>query len=80
MLPFQARMDLGAMAMKRYSAFPKAPVLLDPYHQIVECYIQDTHSREMVLPPLQRRSRYILQPPQPTELKSLLRLHVSVNV
>ena len=24
-LPFQARMDVGAMALKRYSAFPKAP-------------------------------------------------------
>ena len=28
-------MDLGAMAMKRYSAFPKAPALLEPHHQIV---------------------------------------------
>ena len=27
-LPLQARVNLGAMAMKRYSAFPKAPVLL----------------------------------------------------
>ena len=28
--------------MKRYSAFPKAPVLLEPHHQIFYCYIQDT--------------------------------------
>ena len=28
------RVDLGAMAMKGYSAFPKAPALLKPYHQI----------------------------------------------
>ena len=29
MLPLRA----GVMAMKRYSAFPKDPVLLEPYHQ-----------------------------------------------
>ena len=26
--------DLGAMAMKRCSAFPKAPASLEPHHQI----------------------------------------------
>ena len=31
MLPLQARVDLGAMAMKGYSAFPKAPALLEPF-------------------------------------------------
>ena len=34
-LPFQARKDLGAMAMKGYFAFPKAPALLEPHHQNV---------------------------------------------
>ena len=34
-LPLRARMDLGAMAMKGYSAFPKAPALLETLHQIV---------------------------------------------
>ena len=29
------------MAMKKYSTFPKAPVLLEPHHQIVKCHIQD---------------------------------------
>ena len=29
------RVDLGAMAMKGYSIFPKGPVLLKPNHQIV---------------------------------------------
>ena len=29
MLPHRARVDLGAMAMKGYSAFPKAPALLE---------------------------------------------------
>ena len=27
--------NLGVMAMKGYSAFPKASTLLEPYHQIV---------------------------------------------
>ena len=35
MLPLQARMDQDVMAMKGYSAFPKAPALLKPHHQIV---------------------------------------------
>ena len=32
--------DLGAIAMKGYSAFPKTAVLLDPHHQIVLCHIR----------------------------------------
>ena len=40
MRPYQvrqhrARVDLEAMAMKGYSAFPKAPALLKLKHQIV---------------------------------------------
>ena len=35
MLPFQARVNLGVMAMEEYSAFSKAPALLKPHHQIV---------------------------------------------
>ena len=46
MLPFRARMDLGAMAMKGYAAFPKAPALLEPHYQIVKCHIQDTRWAE----------------------------------
>ena len=34
MLLFRSRVDLGAMAIKGYSAFPKAPALLEPHHQI----------------------------------------------
>ena len=34
-LPRRARVDLGAMAMKGYSAFLKAPASLEPHHQIV---------------------------------------------
>ena len=43
MLTLRAREDLEAIAMKEYSAFPKAPDLLELHHQIVECHIQDTH-------------------------------------
>ena len=33
--PLRARVELGAMAMKGYSAYPKAPALLKSHHQIV---------------------------------------------
>ena len=39
----QVRVDQGAMTMKGYSTFPKAPALLEPQHQIVLCHIQDTY-------------------------------------
>ena len=39
-LPLWFMMDLGAMAMKGYSAFPIAPVLLEPHYQIVHCHIR----------------------------------------
>ena len=38
-LPHRARVDLEPTTMKRYSAFPKAPAFLEPYHQIVKCHI-----------------------------------------
>ena len=34
-LPLLARVDLGAMAMKGCSAFPKTPAILESQHQIV---------------------------------------------
>ena len=40
-LILQTRVDLGAMAMKEYFAFPKATSLLKPHHQIVKSYKQD---------------------------------------
>ena len=42
-LPRRARLDLGSMAMKGCSAFPKAPASLETHHQIVYCHIQDTY-------------------------------------
>ena len=62
-LPLPARVNLGAMAMKEYSAFSKASVVLASLHQIVKCHIQDT--RWGCLNPLQRSSLCSLQP-QPT--------------
>ena len=49
MLPLRAREDMGAMSITGYSEFPKASALLEPYHQIVLCHIQDTRW-EGVLP------------------------------
>ena len=34
-LSLPARVNLGSVAMKRHSAFPKAPALLDSHHQMV---------------------------------------------
>ena len=39
--PLRARVDLEAIAMNRYSTFPKALASLEPHHQIVLCHIQD---------------------------------------
>ena len=50
-LPLRDRVDRGAMVMKRYSAFPKAPALLESHHQIMYCHIQDIHRRGLT--PLQ---------------------------
>ena len=30
-----ARVDLGSMELKGYSAFPKAPAIMEPHHHIV---------------------------------------------
>ena len=36
-------MDVGAMAMKRYTAFPKAPEAREPHRQVFSCHMQDIH-------------------------------------
>ena len=58
-LPLQTRVDLGAIAMKGYSRFPKAPALQEPHNQMVKCHIHDTHG--VCLTPLVRSSQCILQ-------------------
>ena len=40
MLPLWAKVNLGAIAMKRYSAYPKFPALLEPCHQIIWSHIR----------------------------------------
>ena len=65
-LTLRVRVDLGAIAMKGYSTFPKFS-RLQPRHQIILCHIQDTRVCGGVLPPIQRCNRCILQP-QPTGL------------
>ena len=58
--PRRSRVNLGVMAIKGCSIFPKAPELLGPHHQTVQCQILDT--RLEGLTPLQRCSQCILQP------------------
>ena len=53
-------MDLGAVVINGYSAFTKAPVLLEPHYQIVLYHMQDTHYGSFT--PRQRCIRSILQP------------------
>ena len=67
-------MNLGAMAMQGYSAFPKAPASLEPQYQIVLCHIQDPHWGS-----LQRSSRCILQP-QPSGSHLLCSCFLRKNV
>ena len=57
------RVDLGVMTIKGYSAFPSAPKLLEPHHQIVLYHNQDT--RWGSLTPLEGCSQCIQQH-QPT--------------
>ena len=41
-LPLNAKVDQGVMAIKKNFTFPKAAALLEPHHQIVQFHIQDT--------------------------------------
>ena len=68
MLPFQARVDMGAMATKGYSTFPKAPASLEPHYQIVWCHIQDTRLRGGLT--LSAEVHLCILQPQPTEQPS----------
>ena len=59
------------MAIKGYSTFPKAPLLLDLYHQIVLCHNLDTLWGSLTL--LQRCNQCIFQPQQ-TESHATVRI------
>ena len=58
----QARVNPGAMAMKGHFAFPKAPALLEPHHQIVLCYIYDTSWRGVCYPSAEMQLVYSTAP------------------
>ena len=47
--PLRAKVDQEAIAMKEYSAFPKAPALLESHHQIVSCHSKDILCRVLPL-------------------------------
>ncbi len=42
-------MEPGAMAMKKYSSFSKAPALLEPYYQIVLYQMQDNRGAMVIV-------------------------------
>ena len=73
MLPQWTRVDQEAITVKGYSAFPKAPALLEPHYQIVSYHIKDTHWGSLT--PLKGYSRCILQP-QPTGWFGYFGIHV----
>ena len=54
MLQLWARVDLGTMPIKGYSAFLKVPALLEPHHHIVSCQNKDVHEGSLIL--LQRKT------------------------
>ena len=62
MLSIRARVDMGAMAMKRHSTFPNVPALQGPYYRIV-AVIYRIHLGGG-LTPQWRSSLGILQPRQ----------------
>ena len=64
-LPLCARVGLGVMIMREYSAFPKAP-RLESHYQMALCHIQVALWGGGLIS-LKRCCRHILQP-QPTEL------------
>ena len=49
------------IAMKRYFAFPKAPSLLEPHHQIVYCHISG-HSFGKFYPSEEKQLMYSIAP------------------
>ena len=62
-LPLWVRLDLGAMAMKGYSTFPKAPTLLEPHHQIVLDMTLNNHWGGVLTPSAEMQLVYSIAPP-----------------
>ena len=55
------------MAIKGYTAFPKAPALQEPHHQIVHCHVQDTRWGRGSYPSVEKQSVYSPAPVYFTE-------------
>ena len=76
MLLIRAKVDLRTIAMKWYSSFPKAPALLEPHHQIVQCNIWN--NSPFVWP---ERGEHNYKYPSPRKLlKQSLSLFLSLDV
>ena len=53
--------------MKRYSAFPETPALLEPHHHIVKCHNQNTHWGGVGVLPLCREAVVVFYSPTPAD-------------
>ena len=53
MLRLSLRVNLGGIAMKMFSTFPKAPALVKPYHQIFVLHIGYSFVGVLPLPDMQ---------------------------
>ena len=47
--PIRVIVDLEAMEMKEYSAFSKAPALLEPLHQIYYIHLLESNKKKQLL-------------------------------
>ena len=68
-LPLRVRVDIGTMAIKEYSTFPKPPALQEPHHQIVKRHQQDTHRGEVL--PTDQDAVCVFYSPTPNQLTVL---------
>ena len=68
---FRIRVGLGVISVKRYSIYPKTPVLKH-HRPIVWCHTRTFVSGGGVSYPLQRCSQYILQP-HPTGMAEMIK-------
>ncbi len=62
--------------MKGYSTLPKAPALLEPHHQIVQCHILDTRCEGGILPLCREAVGVFYSPGR--MVKELLFFHLSL--
>ena len=78
MLPLRARVDLGAMAIKGYFAFPNAPVLLELHHQMFSVI-----SRILIgggVLPLCRGAVSVFYSPSQLGKKRILLMYIYINI